>query len=159
MTDKRLAHRSFVSYIDKSREYYAAHGYEQPYKWVAFDDVPFTRLTKPLSECTVGLATTSAVDPDQKLTTFVAPVEPRPTEMVTEHLHWHQAATTTDDLGSFLPFDHLQAEVDAGRIGAMSKRFYGTPTLYSQRRTNKNAAEIEQWCREDDVDLLLITPL
>lgn len=41
--------RTFVSYIDKSREYYLARGYGNPYRWVHFADVPFTPLARPLA--------------------------------------------------------------------------------------------------------------
>ena len=59
MTDKR-SHRSFVSYIDRrSRAYYAAQGYDEPYRWAHFDEVPFTRLPKPLDECRIGIATSA----------------------------------------------------------------------------------------------------
>jgi len=154
-----ISHRTYLSYIDKSREYYEAHGYEQPYRWAQFGDVPMTRLAKPLAECRVGMVTTAAVDPDDLLQPFVAPASPTPTSLATKHLHWHQAITNTEDLGSFLPIDHLNDLAESGRIGSTSERFYGTPTLYSQRRTMKNAAMVEQWCREDDVDVVLITPL
>jgi len=154
-----ISHRTHLSYIDKSRDYYEAHGYEQPYKWAHFSDVPLTPLPKPLSECRVGLVTTAAIDPSDLLSPFAAPAAPAPTDLATKHLHWHQAVTNTDDLGSFLPIDHLNEHAANGRIGSTSDRFYGTPTLYSQRRTMKNAALVEQWCREDDVDLAVITPL
>lgn len=154
-----ISHRRYLSYIDKSREYYEAHGYDQPYRWAQFADVPMTPLAKPLSESRVGLVTTAAVDPSDLLHPFVASTEPAPTSLVTKHLHWHQAITNTDDLGSFLPIDHLTDAAAGGRIGSTSARFYGTPTLYSHRRTLKNAAMVEQWCREDEVDLLILTPL
>jgi hypothetical protein len=38
-------HRTCVSYIDKSREYYAARGYANPYRWACFDDAPVCRST------------------------------------------------------------------------------------------------------------------
>ena len=46
MTERRRTHRSHMSYIDKSREYYQAQGFEQAYRWAAFDQVPFTRPSK-----------------------------------------------------------------------------------------------------------------
>ena len=52
-------HRSFVSYIDRTREYYAAQGYPKAYAWPRYDDVPFTPLRKASSECRVGLVTTA----------------------------------------------------------------------------------------------------
>ena len=58
---ERRTHRSFVSYIDKSREYYAAHGYTQPYQWAYHKEVPFSMLRKPLSDCTVGVVSTATL--------------------------------------------------------------------------------------------------
>ncbi len=49
--DQLRTHRSFVSYIDRSREYYAAQGYDRPYAWAHHDDVPFT----PLAEAALGV--------------------------------------------------------------------------------------------------------
>ena len=54
-----ISHRSYVSYIDKSREYYSASGYERPYRWARYGDVPFARLPKPLSQCRIGVVTTA----------------------------------------------------------------------------------------------------
>ena len=41
------AFRTFISYIDKSREFYVAQGFGDPYRWAQFQDVPFTPLGKP----------------------------------------------------------------------------------------------------------------
>ena len=57
--NQRRAYRTYVSYIDRSREYYAAQGYSQPYTWAHHDDAPFTPLQKPLSKCRVGMVTTA----------------------------------------------------------------------------------------------------
>ena len=48
------ARRVFVSYIDKSREYYLAQGFGNPYRWAYNRETPFTRPGKPLSECRVA---------------------------------------------------------------------------------------------------------
>ncbi|MBW1785511.1 MAG: hypothetical protein JRK53_02655 [Deltaproteobacteria bacterium] len=47
---KRRPYRSFLSYIDLTREYYAAHGYSKPYTWISHEKVPFTKVEKPLSD-------------------------------------------------------------------------------------------------------------
>ena len=39
-----------VSYMERTREYYRALGYEKDYVWAHYDDVPFARLAKPLRE-------------------------------------------------------------------------------------------------------------
>ena len=54
-----ISHRSHVSYIDKSREYYRASGYDRPYRWAHYEDAPFSRLAKPLSQSRIGVVTTA----------------------------------------------------------------------------------------------------
>ena len=40
-------HRIFVSYIDKSREYYLAQGFTNPYRWASHGAAPFAALRSP----------------------------------------------------------------------------------------------------------------
>lgn len=155
----RRSERTFVSYIDKSRDYYAAQGYEQPYEWASNDRAPFTPLAKPLSEVRIGIVTTAAIDEEQKLQQYFAPTTPTPESVVTEHLSWHKGATHTNDLGSYLPIDHLRTLVDEGVVGSLAPRFAGAPTLYSQRLTARHAAVIADGFAEDGVDLALLVPL
>ncbi|HTP73960.1 MAG TPA: hypothetical protein VML58_17245, partial [Burkholderiaceae bacterium] len=49
-----------VGYMQRTREYYQALGYGEPYRWAHFVDVPFHRLAKPLAECRVAIVTTAA---------------------------------------------------------------------------------------------------
>ena len=48
-----------MSYIDRTREYYAAQGYEKPYRWARHTEAPFAPLAKPLAQSTVALVTTA----------------------------------------------------------------------------------------------------
>ena len=163
------AFRTFVSYIDKSREFYAAQGYERPYRWARNDEAPFTPLAKPLSESRIGLVTTAVnLDlPDdtdtEKLpvaSTFAAPVEPVPERLFTQNRSWDKEATHTSDLDSFFPIHRLQELVEQGRIGSISPRYYGIPTEYSQRRTNDaDAPKLLEYLREDNVDVAMLVPL
>jgi hypothetical protein len=165
----RRSHRSFVSYIDKSREYYAAHGYEHPYQWAHKAEVPFAKLPRPLSECRVGVVTTSSMFHAEgagptggggQKGVYLASAEPPPSRMYTDDLSWDKEATHTDDVETFLPLRRLAEQVDSGRIGGLSSRFYGIPTVYSQRRTERtDAPKILDWMREDEVDLALLIPL
>jgi hypothetical protein len=163
-------YRSFVSYIDRSREYYAAQGYPQPYAWAHYDDVPFTPLGKTLSECRVGLVTTAGrPQPDRIIDAlelmrlrepYADPSDPPPTRLFTDDLGWDKEATHTDDVDSFLPVNRLGEYAANGRIGSVSPRFYGVPTDYSQGRTSQSyAPRILEWCREDDVDAVLLSAL
>ena len=148
-----------MSYIDKSREYYAAQGYDAPYRWATHSDAPFTPFTKPLAQCRVAVVTTASLAADAPLEPYTAPSQPTPATLATNHLSWHKEATNTDDLGAYLPLNHLAALARDGVIGSLAPRFAGIPTIYSQRRTNRWAETIREGFAEDKVDLAVLTPL
>ncbi len=164
---QRRPFRSYVSYIDRSREYYAAQGYSQPYSWAYHTDVLFAHLKKPLSECRVGLVTTAGRwDPEveekgRKVRELYAmTANPAPARMFTADLFWDKIATHTDDVESFLPLKRLGEYAATSRIGSASPRFYGVPTEYSQGKTSqRDAPKILEWCREDGVDAMLLSAL
>ena len=163
MSDRPQTHRRVVSYIDKSREYYAAHGYEQPYRWASYDNVPFFKWADKgidLASATVGVVTTAFP------AVFIAPKKvyagasaPVPDAMFTEDVSWDKDATHTNDVGSFLPLAALHSLAEEGVIGRVSERFYGVPTEKSQRRTHADAAEIVACAKEDGVDAMILVPL
>jgi D-proline reductase (dithiol) PrdB len=156
------AHRIFVSYIDKSREYYLARGYENPYRWAHNEDAPFTPLAKPLNQTRVAIITTAAlarVDRSVK-EVYAAPTAPPPVAMYTDHRSWDKKATHTRDVESFLPIRRVAEFAKAGRIGSLSPRFYGVSTDFSQRRTiDTYAPAVLDLCRADSVDAALLVPL
>jgi len=168
-TDPVTAYRTFVSYIDRTREFYAAQGYEKPYLWAHHADVPFAQLRKPLAECRATLVTTASPWSDARPTDGVlrgskqvwsGPTAEPPQRLFTDDLAWDKEATHTDDVESFLPIERLRAHVASGRLGGVAPRFHGVPTDYSQRRTIEvDAPEILRRCREDEVDVALLVPL
>jgi len=159
-------HRTFVSYIDKSRDYYVALGYGNPYRWAHFDDVPFAPLRRQLSEAVVTLITTAhqrldeaAVPPPSHTVYSVASGDP-PASLDTDGLFWDRQATHTDDLDSYFPVHRLQEFVRDGRIGQLARQLHGVPTEYSQRHTvERDAPEVLSRCQEDGVDAALLVPL
>ncbi|MCE7927421.1 MAG: hypothetical protein HUU14_09215 [Dehalococcoidia bacterium] len=163
------AQRVFVSYIDKSREYYLAQGFGNPYRWAHHRDAPFARLPRPLASCRIGLVTTAmplegreGVPSTEapKKTAYAAALDPAPERLFTQDLAWDKEATNTDDLGSYFPVHALQECAASGRIGSLSRRFYGIPTSYSQRQTiDLDAPAVLSWCREDGVDAVLLAGL
>lgn len=168
MTARRRSHRSHVSYIDKSREYYQAHGYEKPYEWATHDDAPFTPLSKPLSECRVGLITTSYFLPDGFVYRVPSDLPRLPhvseragvANLDNHHLSWAKDETHTDDPESFLPLTRMDEWAAEGRIGSVSDRFYCLPTQYSHRQTQKrDTPRVIEWLKEDDVDVVVMVPL
>lgn len=169
MGDAGTTHRTTVSYIDRTREFYAAQGYERSYRWARFREVPFAPLSKPLAECRAALVTTASPHRDQRPRDGVlradksvwsgSTVEP-PDRLYTDDLAWDKEATHTDDVESFLPLRQLAAFAAEGRIGSVAERFHGVPTDYSQRNTSEqDAPEILRRCNEDGVDVALLVPL
>jgi hypothetical protein len=49
-----------IPYMRRTRDWYLALGYDNPYRWAHYADAPFQALKKPLSEATVALITTAA---------------------------------------------------------------------------------------------------
>jgi D-proline reductase (dithiol) PrdB len=158
-----------VRYIDKTRAYYEAEGYGKPYEWAHLDGIPFTPFTavgKLLSECRVGVVTTSdmarrgaEITPDDpkrlvySLDTGI-PVE----QLYSRKSAYDRYATTLDDVDSYLPLTHLHHFAVEGRIGAVAPRFQMIYSEYSQRKTLKvDAPEILKQMREDRVDVAVLT--
>lgn len=153
-----------VPYMERSRDYYRAQGYARDYRWAHFEDTPFTQLSRPLSECRVGVVTTAMPNTpegrrERKL--YSLPSLPPPASMCTDRLAWHRAVTHTEDVASFLPLEplHFLAE-DEGVFAGLAPRFHCLPTEYSQRKTSdEDAPEILRRLREDTVDIALLVPL
>ena len=152
-----------VGYMERSRAYYAAQGFEKPYQWARFDEVPFTPLQKPLSQSTVTVITTAALHDRQ-------PLEPRavasfetaeaPCRLYAGDLSWDKQATHLDDINTFMPIAVLRTLAGAGRIGALARRFHCAPTDYSHRRTCElDAPDLLARAREDGADIALLVPL
>jgi D-proline reductase (dithiol) PrdB len=152
-----------VNYMQRTREYYAAHGYEKPYVWAQFDDIPFTPLAKPLADSKVTIVTTSMPDSSyvKKQRRFhKGDLHNPPHGFFTDDLFWDRDATHTNDVNSYFPAQQLAAEVAAGTVGSLAPHYYGVPTSYSHRQTlTRDAQAVLQSCLEDEVDVALLVPL
>ncbi len=152
-----------VPYMERTRDYYRAQGYEKDYRWAHHAETPFVPLPKPLRECRLGLITTAMPDTAEgrsERKVYATPSEPTPRSMYTDKLSWHKSVTHTKDLGSFLPVNHLRSMVRSLIVGGLADRFYSVPTDYSMRNTvEKDAPAILELCREDEVDVAMLVPL
>ena len=152
-----------VEYMRRTREYYAAHGYEKPYVWAHFSDIPFAPLAKPLSESKVTIVTTSMPDGSyvKKQRRFhLGDLHNPPAGFFTDDLFWDKDATHTKDINSYFPGQQLAAEVAAGSVGSLAPHYYGVPTSYSHRQTlTVDAPQVLQSCQDDGVDVALLVPL
>jgi len=169
MPDQPITHRSFISYIDRTRRFYAAQGYDKPYRWAHHSAVPFAPLGKPLAESRVAVITTASPFDGAEAKSGVlrgskkvwsGTTETTPDRLYTDDLAWDKESTHTKDVESFLPLEALRSFIAEGRIGSLANRFHGVPTDYSQRRTiEQDAPEVVSRCLEDGVEVALLVPL
>ena len=151
-----------VPYMERSRKYYEAQGFDQAYRYAHFEDAPFTPLSKPLDQCRLGLVTTAS-------TYQRASLEPRKIDsastlttptLYADDLSWDKQATYLEDINSFCPLKLLHEMAQDQRIGALAPRFHCAATEYSHRMTlEQDAPEILRRLQEDQVDIALLVPL
>jgi D-proline reductase (dithiol) PrdB len=162
-----------VSYMARTRDYYRALGYDEPYRWAHFADVPFAPLRKPLNECRIGLVTTAALyDPargDQGPgaaynagakfhRAYAHSIEGNPDVRIS-HVTYDRTHTTAEDPNSWFPLAQLRRAAAEGRIGNVVPRFYGAPTTRSQRSTlEQDAPHILSFMSADKVDAAVLVP-
>ena len=168
-----LAADASVRYIARTRAWYSALGYEMPYRWARNEEVPFTRLAKPLSRCRVALVTTAA--PFQADKGDQGPGAPyngaakffsvysfdsrADADLRISHIAIDRKHTTAADIGTYLPGRVLRAALAAGRVGELSPRFHGLPTNRSHRVTlDVDGPELVARCVADRVDAAILVP-
>ncbi|MFT5510493.1 MAG: D-proline reductase (dithiol) PrdB [Hyphomicrobiaceae bacterium] len=166
-----VGHDVPVPYMYRTRTYYQALGYERPYRWAQYVDVPFTPLKKPLSESRVALISTAApFQPDKGdqgpwssynsaakfYRIYSLPVEPLP-DLRISHVGIDRLHTSQEDNRSWLPVAQLQRLQTEGRIGKLNARLHGAPTNRSHKTTiEQDCPEMLALLREDNVDVAVL---
>ena len=159
-----------IRYMERTRNYYRALGYERDYRWAQNDDAPFARLDKPLSEARIACIGTSYLpdpaggswSPDNPPPKEVwsHAVADAPADLYNQNLAWDKEQTHTRDRESYLPLKALAALADRGVIGGIAPRFHGVPTVYSHRETTEaDAPKLLERLREDQADAALLAAL
>jgi hypothetical protein len=162
----------YVRYIDKTREYYSSIGYDKPYQWAHFDDVPFTPLSKSLADSTVMLVSTGEVEirgrdlnQDDAQMGNLGGVYEIPADVEVEDLYspshsYDKHATTLEDVNAFFPIEQLRAAVGAGRIGRLAETLVGVYNAYSKRlTTERDAPEVLSICHREGADVAVLVPV
>ena len=162
-----------IPYMQRTRDYYLALGFGNPYRWAHFADVPFTPLATPLAQARVALITTAApYQPDAgdqgpgaryNAAAKFYKVYSDSTETVPDlrisHVGYDRVHTTAKDPHTWFPLARLQEAVKAGRVGALTPRFHGAPTNRSHRVTTEtDAPELLRRCREDGAQAAILVP-
>src|SRR5262245_48665470 len=161
-----------IAYMQRTREYYLALGYGNPYAWAHYDDVPFQPLKKPLASSRIALITTAAQHQSDK--GDQGPGAPynaaakfyqvysgdtsKDHDLRIAHVAIDRKHTTMEDSGTWFPLPALRRAAKAGRI-QLAPRFHGAPTNRSQEHTIKvDAPEILERCKEDKADAAILVP-
>jgi D-proline reductase (dithiol) PrdB len=161
-----------IGYMKRTRDWYLALGYGNPYRWAHYADVPFQPLSKPLARCTAALITTAA--PRQAGEAAPEPVAYNAAakfyavysgdsaadhDLRIDHVAIDRKHTSMEDSGAWFPLPALRRAVARGRIAALAKRFHGVPTHRSQRQTiSVYCPEVVSRCLEDEVDVAVLVP-
>ncbi|MGI9323136.1 MAG: hypothetical protein ACR2PJ_06110 [Pseudomonadales bacterium] len=154
---------NFIPYMERTRNYYRAQGFERDYVWAQHDDTPFFALTKPLEDCRMTLVVTAVAHPEipkpiRKAETI--PFAEAPAAFDTDGLAWDRETTHTNDRRSYFPMEQLTLLAKGGLIGSLTSDFHFVPTEYSQRATiEEDAPQIAAACVADQVDIALLVPL
>ncbi len=161
-----------LPYMTRTRAYYLALGYDNPFQWAHFDEVPFTPLSKPLDQCRVAVVTTAApyqadkgdqgpgapYNADAKFyEVYALPADPPP-DLRISHIAIDRAHATAEDSGSYLPLRALAAAAQQGRIAQAAPRVFGLPTNRSVSTTLRDAGVLADLCKEDAIDAVILVP-
>ncbi|WP_136636133.1 glycine reductase [Pseudooceanicola onchidii] len=161
-----------VPYMQRTRDWYLALGFDNPYVWAHHVDTPFTPLKKPVSETKLALITTAA--PYQADKGDQGPGAPynaaakfyqvysgdvrKDHDLRISHVAIDRDNTTMEDPNSWFPLPALRA-VEGRLFGSLTPRFHGLPTNRSIRHTEAvDAPEILRRCREDGAEAALLVP-
>ncbi|HEY1226967.1 MAG TPA: reductase [Ramlibacter sp.] len=161
-----------IPYIQRTHAWYRALGYDTPYRYAHFEDVPFQRLHKPLADCVLALVTTAAPyqpgkgpqgagAPYNAGAKFHAPYSgdtARDHDLRISHVAIDRRHADMDDANCWFPLPLLRRLAAEGRL-RLAPRFHGAPTNRSQRHTLEvDAPLVVQRCREDGVDAAVLVP-
>lgn len=162
-----------VRYIERTRNYYLGLGYETPYVWAHYIDVPFTPVQKPLNQSTLGLVTTAVPfdvskgpqgpgAPYNAAAKFYDPYICSIDESVDlriAHVGVDRLNANMEDSNCWFPISAAKRAVAKGRVQSLAQHFYGLPTNRSQRHTLEiDAPLILSKMRADQVDVAVLIP-
>ncbi len=158
-----------IDYMRMTRELYESLGH-QPYGWLlAGTPPPFPRLNKPLSECRIGMVSTSGAyvvgQPAYHYkddTSIRAIAKTTPTEKIHfSHITENYLPDPRRDPNCVFPIDALRTLEAEGFVGEVADELFSCMGgIYSQRRVREELIPVlaESFARQN-VDAVLLVPM
>lgn len=159
-----------VGYMARTRAWYLALGYDNPYKWAHYIDVPFQPLKSSLERSRLTLITTAApFDPSKgnqdpgapynaaaKFYQVYSGSSEQSHDVRVTHVAIDRKHSPMTDPNSWFPLPLLQELAAQGRF-ILGPRFHGAPTNRSQRQTIEvDCPEILRRCQQDGTDVAVL---
>ena len=166
-------HDAPIPYMQRTRDYYLALGYGNPYRWAHYAEVPFAPLAKPLGDCRVALVTTAApylagrgdqgpgapYNAAAKFYRVYSGDTAQLHDLRISHVAYDREHTSAADPNTWFPLPALRRAAAAGRIGALAARFHGLPTNRSQKTTlEQDAPDLLERLRADGAEAAILVP-
>lgn len=162
-----------VRYIERTRNYYLGLGYETPYVWAHYIQVPFAPLKKPLNQSILGLITTAVQfdaskgeqgpgAPYNAAAKFYEPYKSpinQKLDLRIAHVGIDRKNANMEESECWFPLAAARRSIETGRLRSLSPYFYGLPTNRSQRHTLEiDAPLILEMLRSENVDVAILIP-
>jgi len=159
-----------IPYMERTRSYYLALGYANPYQWAHHEDAPFAPLRQPLTATRIALVTTAApFQPDKgdqgpsapynasaKFYTVYSGDSARDHDVRIAHVAIDRKHASMDDPGCWFPLPMMRRLADEGFF-QLGPRFHGFPTNRSQQHTREvDAPELLARCQADGAHAALL---
>ncbi len=162
-----------IAYMKRTENYYLGLGYDNPYQWSHFDDVPFCYPTVPLSDARIAIVTTAAPFQPGKgdqgpgaaynaaskfYHVYKLPTDPEP-DLRISHVAIDRMHTTAEDRGTYFPLTALKKARKLQIIKAISPFVYGFPTNRSQRtHMQRDCLDLVSELQHDKIDAVIAVP-
>lgn len=157
-----------VEYIKRIRNKYAAQGYA-PYQWIIHEDLPpWQQLSKPLSECRIGLVASGGIYVVGQVafhykddTSFrMIPKDTKLEDLRATHFAYDLSGVRHDPNVVF-PLGTLRTLVRDGIVGELAEHAYTfMGGIYSARRVREELApELTKRLLAEEVDAALLVPV
>src|SRR3954453_18127465 len=131
-----------LSYMERTRDYYLAIGYDTPYRWAHYTTAPFQPLRKPLAQARVAIVTTAApFDPakgDQgpaatynggaKFYSAYDRQTSKPHDLRISHIAYDRVHPSAEDSGTWFPLPRLHRLPPLTRAIRRGARLFGGAT-------------------------------